>query len=997
MSEAMEYVEYLSREIGPRPAGTEEEQQAALYITERLQNDTEFPATIEDFTGSSNLGGLRMLCSLVAVVVTLLAMFFPVVGIPAFVLATAAAAIYALEAYGNRPITRAFSRGASQNVVAKYQPEATLDARRRKVVLVAHYDSGKVTPALVERVEALGLPFGAICTVALCLNALLLLIRVFAFSGSGGMGLIIFNIITIVVLLVVAIPGVRGILYRLAPYNEGANNNATGVAAIMEIARRISFGSVSEADLATYSTDVTIHGEGEARKQDLIPEGAQLVYEASQILPPDVEPSTPEDRLYAAKAALAAFTGQPIPRRPTTDVANKLVGSRVTVDAYAPTPSVEMPAYEEETPAQAIEEPAIAEAVEEAAEVVETVEAIEAAEVVEEAVAEAAEEIVEQVEEESETTFENVPSWFAAAQRKAKRTVSDTGTIQRSVYAEAMDAAEREREARREEQRRIEEAAAAEAASKALQARLAEEAERGWVIEKKEEPEPEEAAEQEILDGEAVEQPAEEVLDVQLAEGEAAEEVDLGATIAFNPLEQGIEDDDVHRRPIVLPNFEAERGQEVRPIEATKQRAPLAEAATDGKQAARTMLTMLPSVDSNEPEEAPASSPSRSGMIRRLRTDIPSLSGVIREQNGETGEAILSTVSTVGSFGAAGTGSFAPVGEELFEDADPEDIYVDDADDSSIEENYTETGAYAGPDYVEMPKSRLGRFFDRFRKHEETLEETPQEWLDVDEEFDPRTVGRERGGWESFRQDEEFVDDLQEQVDEVASAVADAYDDYADFDAYEDYEETAPETSRRGSRRWQGGAFSRVRLGHVDMRSGEGADDPVVTDVQLEDADVTGEIESIYHFRNPDFNTEIWFVALGSEVDFHDGIEAFMNAHRSELRGAMVIDVEAIGAGELSIIQEEGLYKRIKTSSRIKRYIQKANRATGRSLGLVSLRNIDSSASVALKGGMQAVHLAGIENGIQALRGNKDDVIENVDEETFERNIDYLMELVRHF
>ena len=37
MSEIREHVAYLSQTIGPRPAGTEEEQQAALYITEKLQ------------------------------------------------------------------------------------------------------------------------------------------------------------------------------------------------------------------------------------------------------------------------------------------------------------------------------------------------------------------------------------------------------------------------------------------------------------------------------------------------------------------------------------------------------------------------------------------------------------------------------------------------------------------------------------------------------------------------------------------------------------------------------------------------------------------------------------------------------------------------------------------------------------------------------------------------------------------------------------------------
>ena len=120
-------------------------------------------------------------------------------------------------------------------------------------------------------------------------------------------------------------------------------------------------------------------------------------------------------------------------------------------------------------------------------------------------------------------------------------------------------------------------------------------------------------------------------------------------------------------------------------------------------------------------------------------------------------------MSVAGSFAPAGaTGAFAPVGDELLENVDPDDIYVDDADDSAYEENYTETGAFTGPGYVEMPKSRMRRLLDRFRRKKDEAESTPQEWLDVDESFDARTVGAERGGWESFREDATTQMDFQD-------------------------------------------------------------------------------------------------------------------------------------------------------------------------------------------------------------------------------------------
>ena len=48
MADLNEHVAYLSQEIGPRPAGTEEEQRAALYISENLSNEVNLPTTLED-------------------------------------------------------------------------------------------------------------------------------------------------------------------------------------------------------------------------------------------------------------------------------------------------------------------------------------------------------------------------------------------------------------------------------------------------------------------------------------------------------------------------------------------------------------------------------------------------------------------------------------------------------------------------------------------------------------------------------------------------------------------------------------------------------------------------------------------------------------------------------------------------------------------------------------------------------------------------------------
>ena len=139
MASLLDHIEYLSKEIGARPAGTEEEQQAALYIAEQFQKESSFPTAIEEFTSSSNLEGASAIFAVVTFVVTILAMLFNVLVIPAFLLAAIAAVLYTLEAFDKPVLSKALARGASQNVVAKYQPfqkEQGKSRRSRKVVLV---------------------------------------------------------------------------------------------------------------------------------------------------------------------------------------------------------------------------------------------------------------------------------------------------------------------------------------------------------------------------------------------------------------------------------------------------------------------------------------------------------------------------------------------------------------------------------------------------------------------------------------------------------------------------------------------------------------------------------------------------------------------------------------------------------------------------------------------------------------------------------------------
>ena len=1109
MPEILDHVAYLSQQIGPRPAGTEEEQQAALYITEQMQKEAGLSAVIEDFSGAGRADAPRAICCGATLVVAVLALFLSVMVIPALIVSLIALLLLVAEVLDRPVLSKTFARGVSQNVVAKYEPGYTSEAggsRRRKIILVARYDSGKVRSELKQ-------PFLSALPVLRWVNLgamaavpLLLVLRATLFLHAAGTTEIVLNVLMAIVLVLVALPVLEALAHKFAAYNEAANCNASGVSVLLDVARRVGRGRVSEAELAARAEGAAIHGEEAARAAGLVPEGVEIVYAASNVKPPELAPQSEAARLAAAKAAVAALTGKPVSGRLSTDLAENLVQVK---EPPLPSPTdVDFQSQRGETreafttiPAETVQA-ALANA--EAAALNGAEAAAAAAAGIPTSFPPAPAPAAEPV------SSDGVPDWFKKAQEKAKKPV-DNKQVHRSRYADALDAALGDNaEGPAEEpptppsdmEVRLQSMREGIMEVKAPQANRSDESPAGGQTETFAN------TVAVAMDGAAPEtvpaQASATMPEVRFKSHDGADAPDTGATCAMPPIdvselrlgdvppmgdvpmpsfldpakaqaekleergevnrtanrvdvtaapigdsgrielqsaqgapsvqpagapvpvspEGGEAAPASQRRPIVLPDIGVAAANLTPITELPKQRAPLAEAETSGKSAAKSLLTMLPSIEPVSDTAIPAvgDAPAVPAPQRPdLRAALPSLSGAIARPD----EA---AVSTAGAFVPAGaTGAFAPVGDELLENVDPDDIYVDDADDSAYEGEYTETGAFAGTGYVEMPKSRAHRFLDklRFRKRKEEEEPTPQEWLEVDETFDARTAGAARGGWESFREeqsaapdyyeetyeDDAYVDDGEEDsylaplvgkspedtfagVTSASPAAGFADDDFS-LDDVDEYEDDAFRSD--AGRRWNGGGFSRLRMGRAnDVTPEELNPEDDLRAAHPDDPATPPELKEIYQFRNPDINTEVWFVALGSELAQHGGMHAFLAEHNQDLRGSNIIDIDALGAGELCMIEREGMYRKAKASSRMKRYTKKASQATGLSIGAASIMWEDSAASIAIKQGFQAMHLAGMDGAKPAFFAQGDDVLENIDEETLNNNAEFVMELLKN-
>ena len=1041
MAELNEHVAYLSQEIGPRPAGTEEEQRAALYISEQFSAEAGLTTAMEDFQCNPDSSLPRTLCSGVAVLVTLVATIVGALAVPAIVVSLICAALASAEVFDKPVLSRLLNRGVSQNVVARYLPakSPTRASRRRKVIVVANYDSGKVRRDLNGAMPAV-LPILYWVELAmLVVMPLLLAIRMVL--APDGSVLVVFNVLLAVAMVVAVLPVASFLLEKFANYNEGANCNAAGVAVLLEVASRVA----AARDLPD-APEPTVHGEAAAVSAGLVPEGAEIVYHTgntSEDLGTSMESAA--ERLAAAKAAVAALSGKPVSATPT-EVAT-----------------------EDESPAKGEENGAVEVSPEE------SLTPSSAAVVVPVAAPAYAAPVEHQV-----------PEWFKKGQEQAKKPAKEK-PVQRSRYATALERAEEEINAREEHERRnlaelsermrvmrasVQAASAAAGATptEIMDSVVAEESSEEISVPPSASAVNEEASPSLAPVLPAIEVPAVEadqlpspsnntvsamLSDIPAIASEPAssetgtpaskpvvpavpavpvapqptDDPDVtvrdgqrpltGATVAVPPIDLSTPDAPAapaggqrvvvpsvgevaetpasapaaaprRRRAITLPNIGISQELPRISMDDCQQAAPLSEDRPEHDGRVHDLSAVIPSVTTPEPSSAV------SGTREAALLDaLPSLGRTTTT----TDPALSGSISLAGTFSSMGaTGAAAPIGDELLENASENDMYIEDVDDSAYVEQITETGAMAGPGYVEMPKSRFGGIFGKFRRKKREEASSPQEWLDVEESFDAREVGAARGGWESFREEGDIQAYDEEYLDaDATTAFSPEFDDDFAEDGFD-----APRSSHRRGRHFEGGAFSRDQFD--DESEGEenqtSAADPSSVFGEGLPADFvfepTPEIEQIEQFHSDRIDMEVWFVALGSELAGNGGMKAFMAAHEAELKGALIVELEALGAGELTLIDKEGTYVPKKASSRMKRLVRKAGQATGLKVPEATMEWRNSTSAYALKHGQQALHLAGMDGRKPAFFAEEDDVIENIDNDMLALNSDFVMEVLKH-
>ncbi|HEO70089.1 MAG TPA: M28 family peptidase [Candidatus Hydrogenedentes bacterium] len=238
-------IEYLASELPHRAANTDEERAAAEYIQKRFSERTP-DVEISDFYSIDSVYFLFGSYYVEFCVVALIASWFPRV---ALCYGAAVFLAYLAEFSGYRVFSRFLPHFETQNVTARFLAKRP----KRLLVVSAYYDSPRetllTTPRVLFHVHGLHQAL-LICmlivllscateSVALFEDMPIRVDRTIRWSAAGlllSAGLVLFYNAT------------RGEKVR------GANGNASGVAALLEIARRLAQSPIDDADIWLVAT-----------------------------------------------------------------------------------------------------------------------------------------------------------------------------------------------------------------------------------------------------------------------------------------------------------------------------------------------------------------------------------------------------------------------------------------------------------------------------------------------------------------------------------------------------------------------------------------------------------------------------------------------------------------------------------------------------------------------------------------------------------------------
>lgn len=298
-------------------------------------------------------------------------------------------------------------------------------------------------------------------------------------------------------------------------------------------------------------------------------------------------------------------------------------------------------------------------------------------------------------------------------------------------------------------------------------------------------------------------------------------------------------------------------------------------------------------------------------------------------------------------------------------------------------------------------RGRLSGLFGKRRKQEESM----SEWLGVDDDYDAKKSGESIGSWDNFGDDSGNAHwkggaalniNLRKLKDKLPSIPARGSDEDAEDEAEPQVDEVQNEND--------------VPLGTDDASGLDAAaneqtqaasayvedERPVYNDAAISPTDRALR-DSILAMGDDELRAhDIWFVATGSSSLNHAGASAFVDAHRKDLRGAFVVNLECIGAGDLALLTQEGFGVTRRSDRRFLSLLESVAADLHLGADKVARPWANTDATMLMRKRMRAVTLMGLGAGdLPACAHTAEDVSANVSPERVEDVCALVLEAIR--
>ena len=140
---------------------------------------------------------------------------------------------------------------------------------------------------------------------------------------------------------------------------------------------------------------------------------------------------------------------------------------------------------------------------------------------------------------------------------------------------------------------------------------------------------------------------------------------------------------------------------------------------------------------------------------------------------------------------------------------------------------------------------------------------------------------------------------------------------------------------------------------------------------------------------------DIWFVATGASDRDGAGMKAFLASHRDKLRGVFFINLESVGAGQISVITTEGEQRVLKGDRRIMNLVNRVCSTFHVSCGQLEMPFAATDAYAALESSRRALTIAGVDGPGLACARTENDQPANVEPSNIAMVSEVVTEVIR--